>query len=301
LKSSLTPKALAQAIGVSESSLKRWADDGILCCARTPGGHRRIALAEAIRFIRRTGATVVRPDLLGFSDIEGPLIGGRDSDCPGTALFEALYEDDPHRARNVLISAFLEGQSVAALCDGPIRFAMTRVGDLWEQEAHGILIEHRATDTIVQTLHVLRTVLPSPATDAPVALGGAPPDDPYLMPSLMAATVLAEVGFRELNLGPQTPAAVLQQAIRHYRPALVWLTVSAPLTSERLQGKITELTETLAEIGGTLIIGGRSVDTAAVPRLPQLHVCQSMTELACHTQGMVPPTTCQDRDPDCLD
>ena len=55
----LSPKELAQAIGVSESSLKRWADEGLLRATRTAGGHRRIPLAEAIRFLRDTQATLV--------------------------------------------------------------------------------------------------------------------------------------------------------------------------------------------------------------------------------------------------
>jgi excisionase family DNA binding protein len=298
LKSSLTPKELAQAIGVSESSLKRWADDGVLCCARTPGGHRRIALAEAIRFIRQTNASVVRPDVLGFADLEGPLIGGKEPGCPGAALYEALCEDDHGRARNVLISAFLDGQSIASLCDGPIRYAITRIGDLWEHEDHGIIVEHRATDTVLQTLNVLRMVLPTPAATAPGALGGAPPGDPYIMPSLMAATVLAEVGFRDLNLGPETPSAILTRAIRHYRPRVVWLAVSTPLSAERLHGKITDLSESLAEIDGHLILGGRGLDISGLADRPNVRVCQSMTELACFSQAMVPPTTCVDRDPD---
>src|SRR5215211_2356769 len=62
----LTPKDLADAIGASESSLRRWVDSGRVKMSRTAGGHRRIPLAEAIRFIRETHATVVRPDLLGL-------------------------------------------------------------------------------------------------------------------------------------------------------------------------------------------------------------------------------------------
>ncbi len=293
MKPSFTPKELAQAIGVSESSLKRWADEGMLGCARTPGGHRRIALAEAINFIRRTNASVVRPDVLGFSDIAGPLIGGQDADCPGAALYDALYADDHVKARNVLISAFLQGRSVAALCDGPIRYAITRIGELWEHDANGIIIEHRATDTLIQALHVLHTLMPPPASDAPGALGGAPPGDPYLMPSLMAATVLAEVGFRDLNLGPETPVAILTRAIRHYRPRLVWIAASTPLSFDRLAAKVAQIQPALDEAGSTLIVGGRGVDQQSLSGLPQVQLCQSMTELVCVSRTMLPPAASQ--------
>ena len=70
MKQSLSPRELGQAIGVSESSLKRWADEGRIKFARTTGGHRRIVLTEAVRFIRQAGMPVLRPHLLGLADLE---------------------------------------------------------------------------------------------------------------------------------------------------------------------------------------------------------------------------------------
>ncbi|MBC7543308.1 MAG: MerR family DNA-binding transcriptional regulator [Candidatus Sericytochromatia bacterium] len=290
MKSSLTPKELAQAIGVSESSLKRWADDGLLLAARTPGGHRRIAMAEAVRFIRASRATIVRPDLLGFGDLPGPLTGVQTSEDPGQILFEALYQDDHLKARTLLLSAFMSGMPVSTLCDGPMRFAFTRIGELWHHEANGIMIEHRATDTCCQAMHLIRSLLPTPCPlTTASALGGAPSGDPYLMPSLMVATVLAEVGYRDLNLGPDTPLATLQRAIAHYRPQLVWLAVSSPMAPERLIDKILQLTTQLAESDGTLIIGGRSLGDVAIPAIANLQVARSMTELACAAQNLRRP------------
>src|SRR5215204_6409591 len=70
LEQLLTTKDLAEAIGASESSLRRWTDSGAIKTARTPGGHRRIPRGEAIRFIRETRATVVRPEILGLAGWE---------------------------------------------------------------------------------------------------------------------------------------------------------------------------------------------------------------------------------------
>ena len=48
----LTPHDLAEALGVSESSLKRWIDAGRIRASRTEGGHRRVALDDALAFIQ---------------------------------------------------------------------------------------------------------------------------------------------------------------------------------------------------------------------------------------------------------
>jgi len=52
----LTSTRVAEILGVTASSVKRWADEGLLACERTAGGHRRFQSSEVARF-RETGAT----------------------------------------------------------------------------------------------------------------------------------------------------------------------------------------------------------------------------------------------------
>src|SRR5688572_21462079 len=88
----LTTKDLAEAIGASESSLRRWTNSGAIQTSRTVGGHRRIPLSEAIRFIRSSGATVVRPQLLGLTDLGATgAAGGGDAAGP-REVEEAVYQ-----------------------------------------------------------------------------------------------------------------------------------------------------------------------------------------------------------------
>ena len=61
----LSPAEFAEAIGVSESSVRRMADSGELRIFKTKGGHRKIPLDEAIRYTRDQSLTFVRPEILG--------------------------------------------------------------------------------------------------------------------------------------------------------------------------------------------------------------------------------------------
>ena len=70
MRSQLSPKELGEAIGVSESSIKRWIDEGVIRASRTAGGHRRIALADAVQFVRSAGLPVVRPQVFGLVGLE---------------------------------------------------------------------------------------------------------------------------------------------------------------------------------------------------------------------------------------
>ena len=278
----LTTKDLSAAIGVSESSLRRWTDSGAIGTSRTPGGHRRIPLSEAVRFIRDTHATVIKPEILGLPDV-GPAsgVGGSAAEM----LHSALLEGDAAKARGQVTAMYLNGMSVAAICDGPIRNAMQRIGELWRHEASGILIEHRATDICIGAVGALRQLLPEPSEIAPLAIGGTPAGDPYMLPSSMAAVVVAEAGWREANFGPRVPLELLADAAHDRDAGLVWLSISFIEDSAALRKSIKKLAGHLAKQNRPLLIGGRCVDEVVLAKLDDVHVMRSMSELSAFARG----------------
>lgn len=265
---------------MSESSLKRWIDAGRIRATRTEGGHRRIALADALAFVRETGAPVVRPELLGMNEVPAEPDHRPLDDA---ALSRALTEGDGRAMRSWLQARLLGGAKLADLCDGPIRAAMHAIGDLWKHEGDGVFIEHRATDLCIQALATLRAAF-DPSPSAPVALGGAPEDDPYMIPSAMAALVLAAEGLRPINLGPDTPTAALHRAIAHHRPRLVWISASSPVDLPRAHELAAFLT---ALPPGTLaVVGGRHGGTIAAAA-PGIRTGDSMAEIVALAREIV--------------
>ena len=281
----LSPRDLARSLGVSESSVKRWVDDGALAARRTAGGHRRIAPAEAVRFVRQSGAPVLRPDLIVGACAAAPVapFDAAANQDVGEQLFVLLERDDALAARALLVALYVGGWPVAAICDGPMRFALERIGTLWQHGPAGIVIEHRATDTCARALAELRALFTPPADGAPAALGAAPSGDPYIIPSSMAATVLADLGYQDHNLGPESPIAVLGEAADHYRPRIVWLAMSVTRADEDLAAAAVELAGRLARRGATLILGGRGAPALA-PTAGMLRI-HSMAELAAFARG----------------
>lgn len=287
IKAFLTPKDLAAALGVSESSLKRWADDGAIRVSRTAGGHRRIALADAIRFARESGLQIEHPAALGLEDVL-PARRGTDQGATGTAdaLYDAFLRDDWRVARGLIVNAYVSGESVATLCDGAVREALGRAGELWQHGSDGIVVEHRAVDTCLQALSFIRSLIPSAPANAPVALGAAFANDPYVLPSLVAAVVLAEAGFRDVNLGPTMPTAALLSAVERYAPALVWRTVSIGADVESLRRDLAAVLEKMPAYGG-IVLGGRGVPAGLLHLPERVHHLGSMSELAGFARGVL--------------
>lgn len=225
MKQVLSPKEVADAVGVSESSLKRWADDGRIRVARTAGGHRRIPIWEAIRFIRESQLVVVRPEALGLPEAAVNVHGLDDEQTAADHLHAHLSEGHAEEARGMLMALYLNGRSIDEISDEVIKPAMDRLGELWKHSRAGIVSEHRATDICLQAVSRLRLTFPMP-TNAPTAIGAAPSGDPYVLPSLIAATVLASIGYNATNLGADTPLDCLADAVERERPRLVWLSIS---------------------------------------------------------------------------
>ncbi len=280
----LSPRQLAEAIGSSESSLKRWSDEGLINVTRTAGGHRRIELSEAVRFIREANMPVVRPEVLGIAELaeHEPAMDNRDASDQFRSL---LKEGNAPAARSLVLSLFMSGWSVSRICDGPVRDALQDIGRLWENDPAGVCTEHRATDICIQAINQLRTLLPE-NEGGPLAMGGAFPGDPYALPSLCAAATLTSCGFRAVNFGPNVPFDSLLPAVDVRRPRLVWLSLSHTPTSHDLARRLHDFASTLRKSGINLTVGGRIIDTLSLPPEPGFHVGHTMSELASFAEGI---------------
>ena len=286
-RSNLTPKQLARAVGVSESSMKRWIDSGRVRALRTEGGHRRIPLEEAVRFVRQSELELVAPELLGLDHLAGVSVNGVGSvDGMGEPLRSHLEQGRSAEALALLTGRFLAGESIADLCDGPIRSAMGAIGEVWRHRDDGIMIERRATDICNQFLNQIRSLLGRPDSSW-AAVGGALSGDPYLLPPLAATVVLLEEGVDAQNLGPDTPARALIQAADRAAARLVYVSLSVVEDVDATLTALRELRAHCQQADRALMIGGQSADRVArAPDLRDLPSGRSFRELVGFIRGL---------------
>jgi excisionase family DNA binding protein len=249
----LTTSEFAKALGASESSVRRLADAGELQIHRTRGGHRRIPVTEAIRYVRASQTRILRPDLLGLEASAVKEVAGTSRD----RMLAVLRSGHASAVISLMQSLYAGGMSIAELCDGPIAYAMKEIGEAWPHDKRAIFIEHRAVILCCRALNQLRLSMQDPEPNAAQAIGGAMSGDRYLLPTLMVSLVLHEMGFSETNLGPDLPLDVLCDSIEDERPALVWLAIGEPIRSRTQMSEIGNLGRVAAENKTQLIIGGR--------------------------------------------
>lgn len=266
-----SPKQVAKALNVSESSVKRWCDRGVIATQKTTGGHRRITCRALGDFLQKTSRQVVDHSVLEqdadahdsgnslASDFAEPL----DLPVPVGTLQQRLHREllrgDEAGARLVVMQFFTLADSVARLADELIAPVFRNIGELWHRGEVEVFVERRAVTIMVHLIGELRRLLPSPGRNAPVAIGGALSGDHYDLPTLLVDCVLRQCGYRTINLGTNLPVETLAAAIEHQSADFGWVSVSAVSEDNDLRRQMKYLFERLPS-GVMLLLGGRGFD-----------------------------------------
>jgi excisionase family DNA binding protein len=243
---------------VSESTLKRWVDAGHVRADRTAGGHRRIAVADLLAFLRGRGHA--GPSAAALRLVSGP----RRPPSPGAALTPEALGDllllgDVASARRLLVDAYAAGRPMDDLGDSIVAPAMARVGAQWARNEIDVYQEHLVTQRLWALLLELRSFVRAPGDRAPLAAGGAPEGDPYVLPSLLIELTLRELGWRVLNLGPETPMPSLAAAVHAHLPRLVWISITSHQLAPAFLEAYPRLVDATRAGAVGVIVGGQGL------------------------------------------
>lgn len=285
----VSPRQAASALGVSESSVKRWCDQGRLEVVKTPGGHRRLPVTSLVRFAREEGHALHH--LLA----NGPL-----QPAPQHALgavraqlLDALLVDDGSGVHRVLEAEWLAGRGMADLCDALITPTLSDLGERWRSGKVAIYQERRAGELLQRALLRLGEALaPKGAERAHpervLALGGALEGDPYELPTLMAELVLRERGFDARSLGTGLPAEAIARAIAERRPRLVWVAAAVTSDEARFALEFARIADAASSVGAAVAVGGRALHRSLRQQLRYSTFCDAMAHLAAFADALTP-------------
>lgn len=274
----LTSREAARALGVSEASVKRWADSGLLPSEKTAGGHRRFRPEDvAVARRARLGGTQSSPaaervaaaDLAQFEAASEFAPGGEEELVEET--FRALVDGRDEELSALLVNLHLHGQSVGAIADRFVCAAMRRVGDLWHGGQLSVAQEHVATRTAASALRSLGAASGSDGGGhgRPLALCCSVEEDFHELPVRLAALTLEAGGLEAFELGMSTPFSALREALERFRPGLVVVASTLLVSLDRAAREYADFHKAARRRGAAVVLGGAGfADEGVRRRLP---------------------------------
>jgi excisionase family DNA binding protein len=252
---SFTTIEVARLCRVSDATVKRWEEAGLLKSERTSGGHRRFRAEEVARFQREQGLGLKQSH--GDESVIKTTNRARDKKSLfDSGFLQSLFDGSEEAAANVFITAYLEGKPLTEIIDRIVCPTMREIGESWHRNEISVAQEHLATRTAISALYKLRNALPVPEMKNRSAICCAMEGDFHELPTLLAQMTIENEGVEVINFGAATPLYSLSDEIERHAPALVCISAAVINDLERLSRDYKDFREKTAKLEIPILLGG---------------------------------------------
>ena len=289
---SLTSGEAARLLGVSEASVKRWADAGRLPAVKTAGGHRRFRPEDVAAFRRRSlaGRAPGAADGDFAEAVKGaaPQFTAALDEALSASLLEKLVAGREAEASAALVTLHLHGHTVARIADALLCPALREVGELWRAGELTVAQEHVATRTSLTAIQALRASLGAREHDlGRVGLCCSVEEDFHELPIQLASLTLEARGWTVLNLGVSTPFFALAEAVGRFRPRVVCVASTVFRHPDRAAREYAEFAAAAVRAGSSVVLGGAGFGGDGLQRrFPAELYAETFTQLDAHAAAV---------------
>lgn len=262
-KTILSTVDVARLFNVTETTVKRWADDGTLRCHKTPGGHRKFPMRNVVEFAERSQLEPLGVLAMPKSDehcasVEMAILN---RDFP--ALVKAFVEKalSPDRNDLYIFFSYLYEHRIALweIQDNVVRPGMAEIGMRWARGELTVSQEHRASYETLDALARLQSeIFIKPANGKSVVLA-CPGGEQHEIGLRSASYIFEAEGWTVHYIGASTPVSDVVKSLHDLKPTLLALSMTYTTDPARLMNDVTHLSEEAAAMGIGVVLGGSGV------------------------------------------
>jgi len=262
-KTVLSTVDVARLFNVTETTVKRWADEGTLKCQKTPGGHRKFPVRNVIEFAETnnfepTGALTM-PDHDGLGSAIQVAILRRDFPELVRAFIEKALSPDPSDLHTFFSFLYEHRIQLWEIYDLVLRPGMAEIGERWVKGEIGISQEHRASYETLDALARLQAeILIKPQTHESV-LFACLGDELHEIGLRCASYLFEAEGWSTHYIGARTPSPDIVTALGELKPSVVALSITHASDPGLLRRDITDIAHAARSRNIQLILGGGGI------------------------------------------
>ncbi len=238
----LTTREAAEFLAVGTTSVKRWADMGLLPCVKTAGGHRRFERREVERFLRTQSFTESAP------------LPSMDPEIREWLDVLSVHSNE-HRIESALLDARskLGSWSETATVLGRV---LLEVGHRWRSGDLSVAEEHIISERLQRGVQSVMGRLPT-SRSAPACLLVSAEGDQHTIGLLLVELCAREAGWQTVWCGRNTPKSELERVLQMQKYGVVAVSASGWATDPKsLAEEAAILGQICKREGVALALGG---------------------------------------------
>jgi len=260
-KTILSTADVARLFNVTETTVKRWANDGMLKCMKTPGGHRKYEMKHVVEFAQRVQLEPACALSLSDQDALAQTIQVAILTRDFAALQRVFIEKalSPDKCDLFLLFSYLYQHQIELweIYDLIIAPGMMEIGERWARGDVKICQEHRASYETLDALAKLQAQIHvKPATGLSVVCA-CPGNELHEIGLRCAASLFESEGWLTHYLGARTPFEDIVYAVEELHPTTVCISRTVSFTDDAEREACDRMLRTVLASGVTILLGGK--------------------------------------------
>ncbi len=266
-KTILSTADVARLFNVTETTVKRWANDGTLKCMKTPGGHRKFEMRNVVEFAAEmkfepSGALTLSSEDELARTIQVAILARDFSVLREAFLEKALSQDkrDLFVFFSYLYQHRIQSWEIFDLVIAP---GMKVIGQRWLEGQLSIEQEHRASYETMDAITKLQTQIHFEPEKGLTVVCACPGEEQHEIGLRCASYMFESEGWLSHYLGARTPYTSIVNAVREMKPQAICLSVTMPVHEPASVQGFRDMLVTLKGMGTNVLVGGSGVRTSS--------------------------------------
>jgi len=260
-KTILSTADVARLFSVTETTVKRWSDEGRLKCQKTPGGHRKFEIRNVVDFAEKNnfepvGALAFATDDKLAQRIQVAMLGRDFSELVAAFVEAALF---PDRMELFMFLSYLYQHRVQLweMHDLVIRPGMAEIGERWIRGEIGVNHEHRGSYETLDALAKLQAQIHIRESTGRSVVCACMQDELHEIGLRCASYLFESEGWMTTYLGARMPDDAIASAVHEMKPDVLCLSVTNPPADGLLEKTLEEIVIAARDVKTKVILGGR--------------------------------------------